>query len=192
MSESLLKKEFKERDFQRVRNLITKKFGNKTGTQIGYTRTIEDHKEGDVWVENNKTWTIKNGIKQTMTKLDIVKQTMMMPLLCPSCHKPMKTRYDKKMYHIHKICFECTIQMESELKRTGKYQEYMENMITNNMLDYVKDAKKFVQEYIDGKEEDFYTEHGDKEEFVGGGESRRKIAEEWLKELEEIENQIKK
>ena len=41
-------------------------------TQIGYTKEYVEHKEGDVWEENGKQWTIKNGIKQTVTKLDAV------------------------------------------------------------------------------------------------------------------------
>ena len=74
MSDNLLKKEFKTRDVQRMRNIITKKTGDKTGVQVGYTKAYEDHKEGDVWEERGKKWTIKNGIKQTLTKYDTLKR----------------------------------------------------------------------------------------------------------------------
>ena len=33
---------------------------------IGYNKKNEDYKEGDVWTENKKTWTIKNGIINKM------------------------------------------------------------------------------------------------------------------------------
>jgi 23S rRNA-/tRNA-specific pseudouridylate synthase len=76
MSESMLQREFKGKDVQRMRNIITKDYTAKTATQIGYSKTQIDHKEGDVWEENNKQWTIKNGIKQTVTRFDKLKESM--------------------------------------------------------------------------------------------------------------------
>ncbi len=62
--ETTLKKEFSERDLQRIRNLATKKVHDKTVTSVGYSKAEEFHNEGDVWEENGRTWTIKNGIKK--------------------------------------------------------------------------------------------------------------------------------
>ena len=70
----MLKKEFKRKDVQRARNLIMGKTGDSTGTQIGYKKEIKEYKEGDIWNEGRKTWTIKNGIKQTVSKLDKLKK----------------------------------------------------------------------------------------------------------------------
>ena len=42
-----------------MRNIITKDYSAKTSTQIGYTKEYVEHKEGDVWEENGKQWTIK-------------------------------------------------------------------------------------------------------------------------------------
>jgi len=64
MAESVLKRQFTEKDVNRLRNLITKKYGDSTGVQSGYKKQIEDHVEGDEWEENGKQWTIKNGIKR--------------------------------------------------------------------------------------------------------------------------------
>ena len=60
----MLKKQFKERDVQRLRNLVTHKYGNKTTQGIGYTKPQEFHNEGDEWEEDGRKWTIKNGLKQ--------------------------------------------------------------------------------------------------------------------------------
>ena len=68
--ENNLKKEFAPRDVQRMRNIITGDTGARTQIQTGYEKKDEVHKEGDVWIEDGKKWTIKNGIKQTVTKLD--------------------------------------------------------------------------------------------------------------------------
>ena len=68
MSESQLKKEFSQRDVKRMRNLITGNFGDRTQVQVGYEKQNQEYQEGDVWEDSGKTWTIKNGIKQTVTK----------------------------------------------------------------------------------------------------------------------------
>ena len=69
--ESLLKKEFKQSDVARARNLVNKKFTDKTKIQSGYQKVYSKHTEGDVWEESGKTWTIKNGIRQNITKLEV-------------------------------------------------------------------------------------------------------------------------
>ena len=120
----MLKKEFKKRDVNRARNLIMGKTNASTGTQIGYKKEIKEYKEGDVWVEGRKTWTIKNGIKQTISKLDKIKKEIFMPLKCPCCGNVMKKRLDKPNYRIHKKCFDCVIEFEADLKNKGKYKEY--------------------------------------------------------------------
>ena len=96
-----LNKEFSKKDVTRARNLIQGKTYASTGTQIGYNIKQEDHKEGDIWIENKKKWTIKNGIKQTISKLDAIKKEVLMPLCCPKCTKVMKGQFDKPNYKIH-------------------------------------------------------------------------------------------
>ena len=41
MSDSLLKKQFKEKDVQRLRNLVQGKYGEKNGTNVGYRKKEE-------------------------------------------------------------------------------------------------------------------------------------------------------
>jgi len=60
--ETLLNRQFTEREVQRMRNIVMEKHGDKTQSQIGYENNIQ-RKEGDTWEEQGKTWTIKNGIK---------------------------------------------------------------------------------------------------------------------------------
>ena len=83
--ENNLKKEFSRRDVQRMRNIITGNAGDRTQIQTGYEKKDQVHKEGDVWQQDGKTWTIKNGIKQTVTKLDAIKKMVLMPFACPEC-----------------------------------------------------------------------------------------------------------
>ena len=74
MKDNVLKKEFKKKDVERLRNLVKGKYGEKTGQSIGYKKEEKFHNEGDVWEENDRTWTIKDGIKQNITKLDEIKK----------------------------------------------------------------------------------------------------------------------
>ena len=83
MEESKLQREFNQRDVQRMRNIITKDYNAKTTTQIGYTKAQAERKEGDVWDEGGKQWTLKNGIKQTVTRFDEIKKVINLPLACP-------------------------------------------------------------------------------------------------------------
>lgn len=164
--ESLLKKEFKTSDVQRMRNLITGKLGDKTKTQVGYEKQTIEHKEGDIWEDDGRTWTIKNGIKQNITKFDSFKKLVIMPLTCPKCGKPMKsTELNKKMYSIHSMCFECVILMETRLKAEGKYEEYEKNALVSNRNAQVDDLEKALDAWLNEKDT-YVTEQGDVEEWV--------------------------
>ena len=163
-----LNKEFKRTDVNRMRNLITGKTGASTGTQIGYNKKTEDHKEGDVWVEGRKTWTIKNGIKQTVSKLDVIKKEVFMPLSCPCCNKIMKKRLDKPNYKIHKKCFDCVIDFEHKLTIEGKYDNYIKELEAKNSLDIVDDMESYLLNAVNSTNEGFVSEHGHIERWVGG------------------------
>ena len=70
MNDNVLKKEFSKKDVQRARNLVMGNTNARSTDGIGYTKKHEHHVEGDVWEENGRTWTIKNGLKQNVTKMD--------------------------------------------------------------------------------------------------------------------------
>jgi hypothetical protein len=66
MKETVLKKEFSKKDVQRMRNIISNKSGDRTQLLVGWEKYIPDRSEGDVWEEDGRSWTILNGIKQTV------------------------------------------------------------------------------------------------------------------------------
>ena len=72
--DNVLKKDFQERDVQRLRNLIQGKYGEKTRSSVGFTTPQEFYSEGDIWESDGRTWTIKDGIKQNLTKFDKAKK----------------------------------------------------------------------------------------------------------------------
>ena len=170
MAESKLQREFRERDVQRMRNLITKDYNAKTQSQVGYSKEYIERNEGDIWEENNKTWTIKNGIKMTVSKLDDIKKILQLPLICPKCSKHMKNfELNKKMYSIHKMCFDCVIEFETKLKMLGTYKEYERNIIDKGLDVYIKELEDFLLELaLNDNNESFVTEAGDIEKWSGG------------------------
>ena len=164
----MLKKEFKRKDVERARNLIMGKTGASTGTQIGYKKEIKNYKEGDTWIEGKKTWTIKNGIKQTVSKLDAIKKEIFMPLSCPCCNKIMKKRLDKPNYRIHKKCFDCVVEFEHKLRIRGEYDDYLKNLQGKNNLTILDEAESYLLDAINTSNNGYVSEHGEVERWVGG------------------------
>ncbi len=164
----MLKKEFKKRDVNRARNLIMGKTDASTGTQIGFKKKQKDYKEGDVWTEGRKTWTIKNGIKQTISKLDVIKKEVFMPLCCPECNKVMKKRLDKPHYKIHKKCYDCVINYEGKLIVRGTYDDYIKQLKGKNSLDILNELESTLLSAVNISNSNFVSEDGVIEKWVGG------------------------
>lgn len=180
MSENILKKEFTKQDVTRIRNLVTKKYGDSTRTQSGYTKSYVKHSEGEIWEENGKTWTIINGIKQNITKLDEFKQLAAIPLLCPNCSNSLKTEYDKKMYRIHSKCLNCVVKYETQLKIEGKYEEYAEKIIKGNINYYLNDYEQVLNELENSPMGNFISEDGVVEKWIGDNKNVIKEAKKQL------------
>lgn len=181
-NESLLKKEFKQSDVQRVRNIVNKDFTAKTKSQTGYQKAHQLHNEGDIWEENGKKWTIKNGIKQNVTKLDEAKYLLRTPLRCPKCGGPMKHWLAKKMYKIHGFCFDpCTVEFEANLQKAGLYEAYEKKMMSGNIASFAKDIEAWVLESIN-QDSKTVTEDGVVEDWGGMSNDYK---ERILKDLKE-------
>jgi len=187
MSESLLKKEFKQSDVQRVRNLVNRDFTAKTKSSVGYQKETKRYKEGDIWEEAGKQWTIKNGIKQNVTKLDAAKKAVRVPLRCPKCEGSMEHHLHKKMYSLHKVCFDCTIKYEDTLKRAGLYEAYAKRMLQGNMVAFATDIEAWVLESLN-ESDTFVTEQGDIEDWKN---NNTKFKKEVLDKLQEYLKHLK-
>ena len=194
----MLKKEFKRKDVERMRNLIKGDTGKSAELQVGYTTKKEDHKEGDIWEEGGKKWTIKDGIKQTYTKLDKIKKEALLPLFCPNCKSLMKHRNDIKMYKIHNKCFNCVIEMEHQLEIEGKYDEYERNMIAKNAESYLDDLEAYLTEAINESNTSYVSERGEVERWKGGIDKEKFTSEieenfkGFRKQVEDYKNNNKK
>ena len=192
MAESKLQREFRERDVQRMRNIITKDYNAKTQSQVGYSKEYIERNEGDIWEENSKTWTIKNGIKMTVSKLDDIKKILQLPLVCPKCSKHMKNfELNKKMYSIHKMCFDCVIEFETKLKMLGTYKEYERNIIDKGLDVYIKELEDFLLELaLNDNNESFVTEAGDIEKWSGGNIDKKTIMNDLIEYINSLKEHV--
>ena len=171
----MLKKDFKSADVQRLRNLVTGKQSERSTAGVGYSKKQETHNEGDVWEENGRTWTIKNGIKQNITKLDKAKKEVTLPLFCPCCDQLMKNKNDKLFYIQYKRCFNCQVDFETDIRKHGLWEEYEKNIINSDIDSLIQDYNVWIDEIVNNSNESFITENGDVERWVGS--SKKKLLE---------------
>lgn len=175
-----LKKEFSKQEVSRMRNLVKGKTGASISSQVGYKRADEHRSEGDIWEEDGRSWTIKDGIRQNITKHDKAKKAHLMPLLCPNCKKVMKKRNDKSFYTIHKMCFDCVNIMESRMSTAGTLEEY-EKRIKNDEIDnMIADFKGFIEYKLSEGSQGYVAENGDIERWIGKIDTER--VDEYVKE----------
>jgi Rad3-related DNA helicase len=133
-----------------------------TNKTIGFADTKEEAKKnehhliGDVWEEttvDGVTYIVeqRDGFRIRKTKNSDTLQTVRDEIRSfPNCRKDTCTcagthPLDKKMQKIHGMCFDCTIEMEHELKKSGKYDEYERNKIRENALAWLASAERDVE-----------------------------------------------
>ena len=144
MQETTLKKQFTERDLQRIRNLAQKKVNDKTVTSVGYTKAEEQHVEGDVWEEKGKTWTIRDGIKENVTKLDKFKKVAV-PLFCPKCKQVMDKQLDPFYFKAYIECLDCRTKTETQMKLAGTWEDYTNQTFNAEIDQQIQEYKNWFE-----------------------------------------------
>jgi ElaB/YqjD/DUF883 family membrane-anchored ribosome-binding protein len=154
-----------------------------------------EHREvGDVWEETDTHGNVyvieqRDGFRIRKTKNFDVFQSIRDELQAfPNCRKDTCTcigthSLDQKMRKIHGMCFDCVIEMEHELKKSGQYKEYEQNKIQENALAWLRDAERDVELLKQA-----YTQA---QEFVSNSDG---YVETWSAKMtpEEFENTIQK
>ncbi len=153
------------------------------------------HIEGDVWTERGKLWTIKNGIKRTVSKMDEARKQLSTPLACPNCNKSMNHYLDEKMWAIHKTCFNCVIDAEHLIMKAGKWAEYEKAKITANAEGFLKDLVSYMEEYNqESVVNSHVTENGQVEKWKNADQTKIKnITDTVIKDItKKVKNYKKK
>jgi hypothetical protein len=180
MKENVLKKQFAEKDIQRIRNLVKGKNGEKISHGVGYIKETQDYTEGDMWVEDNRTWTIKDGIKQNITKLDKFKKVSV-PIFCPGCKQVMDKQLDPFYYKSYGSCLDCRTVFETQLKIQGKWDDYVKETYNKEIDQTIEEYKVFIKEKLEESNQGTVTESGEVERWYGSINKER--VEESLNEV---------
>lgn len=146
---------------------------------VGWRPGLEDYKEGDVWEgHDGKKWTIKNGIKQTVTKLDAAKT----PWFCPKCEKAMHGKLDNKSYNTWGKCYDCAIKEETKMRYEGTWEAYAREQLQKNYIAGLKDRIAELQHYHDTVSSP---------EFVHADDEKILMIEKWDVNIEKIKADLK-
>lgn len=110
-------------------------------------------KIGEVWEEKigNTVYLIEqqDGFRVKKPKNSVAEEVRSYLNSYPNCKKDCcKTKFgpvDEKMRLIHGMCLDCVIDMEHELKKQGKYEEYERQKMTDNAMSWLKKAEQDVE-----------------------------------------------
>lgn len=119
-------------------------------------RKSERHEVGDTWEETDAAgnlWVIeqRDGFRVRKTKNAEVFQEIRESLQSfPKCRKETCTcltpsHLDEKMRKYNGMCYDCTIDMEHELRKTGQFEEYQQNRVKQNALAWLKTAEQDLE-----------------------------------------------
>ena len=189
MTDNVLKKQFAEKDIQRIRNLVKGNGKERITHGIGYTKATEDHIEGDTWEESGRTWTIKNGIKQNVTKLDGFKKVSV-PMFCPSCKHVMDKQLDSFYYKSYGSCLNCRTEFETKHKISGTWDDYVKDTYNKEIDLVIQEYKTFYKEKLEESNIGTVTESGEVETWIGSIDKQR--AEDSLSEVIDYLENLKK
>ena len=209
----------KLQNIKAVKQLIDGTHKFQTKKTVGFSdasetaKKNEKHQVGEVWEEtdtNGITYVIeqKDGFRIKKLKTSEVLQTVRDEIRSyPNCRKETCTCITKhplneKMRKIHGMCFDCVIEMEHELKKDGKYDEYEQNKIRENALAWLADAERDVallkqaytqvQEFVTNSEgqKETWSAKMTTEEFENTIQAEfNKFKEDFLKKLNGTENE---
>jgi hypothetical protein len=117
----------------------------------------ERHAVGDIWEEKDPVSGViyiveqREGFRIKKTNNADVLQGVRDDIRAfPNCRKETCTcagthHLDKKMKVIHGMCFDCTIEMEHELKKAGTFNAYAYNKMRENALAWLQSAERDVE-----------------------------------------------
>ena len=83
-----------------------------------------------------------------------------MPLCCPQCSEPLarQSDYVKHIYKLMHKCPKCVVKEETDLKLSGKFDEYAKKMYAQNHLDILEQTEREFDDFNNHGFEKFMSE----------------------------------
>jgi len=169
----------KLQNIKTIKQMIDGTHRTQTKNQVGmYSGNIHKKRDiGEIWEEtiNGTIYEIeqKQGFRVKKPKNSVREEIQDYLESFPNCKKDCTctnpTQLDKKMRILHGMCFDCVVEMEHDLKKQGKFEEYERNRIKRNAEAWLKRAEDDVQilkqaytkssEFVQNSEGDVETWH---------------------------------
>jgi len=145
----------KLQNIKAIKQMIEGTHRTQTKNNVGmYTGNIHKKRDvGEKWEEtiNGTIYEIeqKTGFRVKKPKNSITEEVKSYLNSFPNCKGDCTctnpTSLDKKMRVIHGMCFNCVLEMEHDLKKQGKFEEYERTRIHNNAMSWLKRAEDDVK-----------------------------------------------
>jgi hemerythrin-like domain-containing protein len=94
---------------------------------------------------------------------------------------------------LHNHCFDCQIEFENKLRVAGKYEEWEKEKMINNAKAYIREIKNELNDYVKALETDnilYETGQTSVEKEKWEKVDTEKIKIQWLKEIQEVEDNL--
>lgn len=153
---------------------------NKYGDKLifGYRPTQEQRKEGDVWEDaDGKQWTIKNGIRQNISKT----AGTQVPLFCPQCQAIMNKRQDTRFWVLRGKCMDCVVKEETKMRFEGTWNQYEKEKVKSNYIAFLKEK---ITELT------HYRESVSTPEIIHADDEKILMIEKWHMDLDKVKNDL--
>ena len=179
----------KLQNIRAINQMLSGTHKSQNKTTVGYQSKEEDRNVGDKWIDNNGVqWEQKDGYKVSSAKaLEAVMaaiKALKMPNTCPKCNNEMKdNQYNKKMWKVHKMCFDCVIDIEHEHRLNGTYEQYEKDLMRKNIEAWLIDARAEM-----GAIKELLT----KAEFVNSDGTVEKWDSPWKGKEQELEELLER
>ena len=156
-------------------------------TQIGWNKSSETRKVGDVWEDEHNRYEKKEGYILKTGKnseaLQEIRKYIEEKSKCKNseCKTIKITDKDKKFIQSNGFCMNCTIDKEHEIKSAGLWEEYQNYKVFSKMIVYGKIKLDSYRQSLDEVREEY--------EMIG---SDGKITETWKlpKSVDEVKAEI--
>jgi len=96
----------------------------------------EGRQEGERWTDSDgKLWEMKNGIPQSVSKLQAAKT----PWWCPRCGLPLNTKLHEKIYFKKGFCHRCELEDDTKRRVEGTHKDYEDRALLLNKMGYYRE-----------------------------------------------------
>jgi len=114
------------KNIEKVKKLIAG-VGGQGSIRVGYTpKSVSMRKEGEEWTDaRGRSWKIEDGKRKQITKIPPRGFDK-----CKDCEKLILKTLDQQTYNRMQKCYHCQLYFETELKREGKWEDWVKEMET--------------------------------------------------------------